>query len=90
MFNISFSVSNPFSSRFENVSMKHGLLEGHKAWEANLYKTNVIFSFGFRLAFRQDHAGVSVEIGLFGYELEAQLYDTRHWDDETNSWVVYD
>ena len=36
-----------------------------------------------------DHAGLRVVIEICGYFIEAQIYDNRHWDYETGTWVVY-
>jgi len=27
--------------------------------------------------------------GVFGYEIELEFYDTRHWDFEKNTWKCY-
>ena len=35
---------------------------------------------------RQDHAGISVEIGILSFELSARLVDSRHWDYQNNRW----
>jgi hypothetical protein len=36
---------------------------------------------------RSDHAGLRVEIGLLGYDVEFQIYDVRHWDYEQKEYV---
>lgn len=85
MIHLNFGLSNPFSSnRFNNVWIKHGLLIGHKAWELEIHHyAKCLLNFEFRLSFREDHAGVSLALGLFGYIFSAQIYDTRHWDETT-------
>ena len=37
-----------------------------------------------------DHAGPSFEIEIFGWMLRVGIYDIRHWDDDTNTWEVYE
>jgi hypothetical protein len=80
MIHFDFHLVNPFSNRWNCVLSKHGLVTENKAWEANVYKTHSILSIGFSLSLRTDHAGLRLQMGLVGYELELQFYDTRHWD----------
>ena len=37
-----------------------------------------------------DHAGVSLWLGLSGFDVGLHFYDTRHWDYENNRWEVYE
>lgn len=74
------SLRNPWSTRWRTVYFKHGLLTGYKAWEFNIYKTSYIIDMDFRLSITGDHPGVFVMLGLVGYNLELNLYDTRHED----------
>jgi hypothetical protein len=90
MINFNFGISNPFSDRWNSLFSKSGLLRKYKAWEFNGYQTHDLIDIDFRLSFTGDHAGLQVMIGLFGYSLEFSLYDTRHWNDETNTWENYD
>lgn len=86
-----FTLKNPFSKQeFENVFCKSGSLTKHKAWEIEAYKTKAIFDIDFNLSFRQDHAGISIGFGLFGYTVSGQIYDTRHWNSKEGRWYVYD
>lgn len=84
MINIDFSFSNPCSNRWDSLFFKNGTLPNHKAWEFNGYRTKTIISGEFRLTFKGDHAGVHLGFGLFGFNLEFCLYDTRHWNYEKN------
>lgn len=34
-----------------------------------------------------NHAGPWFMIGLFGWQLDIRMYDRRHWNHETNSWL---
>lgn len=35
----------------------------------------------------RDHAGIYLEIGVLGFNISVNLYDHRHWDESTNTWV---
>ena len=81
MIHFDFCLSNPFSNRWNHVVDKHGRFTTNKAWEFVVYRTPNIISISFSLRFRTDHAGIRLQVGLVGYELELHFYDTRHWDD---------
>ena len=86
MININFSIDYPFSTRFKILAGTSKLLTKNKAVEANIYCTANIVKLALAYAIRQDHAGLRMEFGLFGYECELHLYDTRHWNDKTHQW----
>jgi hypothetical protein len=90
MINLQFQIANPFSSRFSNLLSTHGTIGKNKAWEANAYRTNSIIMFDFNLTFRGDHAGLQVQVGVFGFEGEFHFYDTRHWDRKNECWEKHD
>ena len=48
-----------------------------------------LFRIEFEWTTRQDHAGVHLELGLFGYKIAFGWYDTRHWNIEKGRWVDY-
>jgi hypothetical protein len=80
MIHYSFRIQNPYSNRFEHAVTKHGIVTQNKAWEVNIYRTATVFSNSLELTMRRDHAGLRLEIGLLGYDIEFQIYDVRHWD----------
>ncbi len=49
-----------------------------------------LFHFEFRIEWKTDHAGVSLGLGLLGFDVGLHFYDTRHWDYKNNRWEVYD
>jgi hypothetical protein len=50
-----------------------------------------IFSTELALDFvGRDHAGPSFTLELFGLMFIINIYDGRHWNDETNDWEKYD
>jgi hypothetical protein len=88
MINLNFSISNPWSTRWKTLFCKHGLFwSANKAWEFNGYATHHIVDLSFELRQgRVDHPGVFLMIGLVGYAIEFQIYDTRHWDNQWGVW----
>lgn len=91
MIDLSFKLSNPWwNNRFDSGKWRAGETPfKHKFWEAQLMKTSTLLGFSFAFTSRCDHAGVRVNIGLLGYELDFNFYDNRHWNQETNNWYKY-
>ena len=79
-------IVNPFSYRFTNLFNRHGRINAKKAWELNGYRTNAIFLASLIFTVRGDHAGLKLHFGLFGTEIEFQIYDSRHWDYRKDTW----
>ena len=90
MINLSFSLRNPFSDRWRMIKCWSGQLSTNKYWEVQIDETADLISGDFRYTMRQDHAGLFLSVGLVGYEVILNIYDHRHWDQETNDWVKYD
>ena len=80
MINFEFSLSNPFSSRWDCDKPKSGLFTKHVAWEFNHYLTSTIVKLNFNIQPKGDHRGAFIWVGLLGHELEFHVYDTRHTD----------
>ena len=89
MITVNLTVTNPWSDRFEPVYSTGGKLTAHKAWEVESYRSDTIAEFELRLSARQDHAGITLGLGLFSWTVRVQLYDTRHWDYERKEWHDY-
>jgi hypothetical protein len=92
MINIHLCLSNPWKRDcFNNLFCYGGKVSKNKAWEVELYQHNYeILKFHFGLTFNRDHAGINLNIALFTFGIELSLYDTRHWNYETNTWKIYD
>ena len=90
MIYINLSLMNPWSDRFEPIQSWGKKLFKHKAVEVEYYRSNTIAEFESRLTFREDHAGLTLGLGLFSYTLRAQFYDTRHWNYDKKVWEVYE
>jgi hypothetical protein len=86
MINLIFEIVNPFSKKFAGLFAKHGRLSNVKAWELNVYRTNVIFLMALDFSIKKDHAGFKLRFGLLSFETEFQIYDSRHWDYQTGKW----
>jgi hypothetical protein len=84
MIHLNLSIANPFSTRWKPVFFKNGTLLRHKAWEFNCYTTHYIIDVAIHYTRNCDHAGLQLEFGLLGLGLEFGIYDTRHWDYETD------
>jgi hypothetical protein len=89
MIYISFGLSNPWGTPFNNLWCKSGQLTKNKSWEAELTKTREFVGFTFGYTMRQSHAGLNLEVALFSYNISLHIYDNRHWDQTTNTWEVY-
>jgi len=76
----SFRIRNPYSDRLQHAVTKQGIVTQNKAWEFNVYRTATVLAVSVELTMRRDHAGLRLEIGLLGYDVEFQIYDVRHWD----------
>jgi hypothetical protein len=80
MIHCSFRIKNPYSDRFQHAVTKNGKITRNKSWEFNIYRTATVLAVSLGFTMRGDHAGPRLEIGLLGYDVEFQIYDTRHWD----------
>ena len=89
MINLQFNIRNPFSDRWKCIKCWDKKLSEHKHLELQIDKTADIVSFDFRYTIRQDHAGLFLTVGLFGYEAIFNIYDTRHWNYEERRWYKY-
>ena len=87
MIHFNFSIRNPFSQRFRAIRSWAGSTPfKFKFWEFEIYQCENLITLGFAVNVRQDHAGASAEIGVLGYCAKFAWYDSRHWDDQTNTW----
>ena len=90
MIYINLSLMNPWSDCFKPVRSWDKKITKNKAVEIEIYRSNTVIEFEARLRHREDHAGLTVGLGLLSYTLRAQFYDTRHWNYEKKAWEVYE
>lgn len=91
MIDLRLQIGTPWRREFfKNLGCLHGRITQNKAWELeHTYYSDLLVDFDFSIKQRQDHAGINLTLGIFGYGVSARIYDTRHWDYETDSWQVY-
>ena len=64
MIYVNLSLINPWSDRFEPVWSWNTKLTKNKAVEIEVYRSNTVIEFEARLRHREDHAGLTVGLGL--------------------------
>lgn len=89
MINVRFSLTNPWSSLWDAGWAWAGKITKHKAWEAQIYRANVVAEFMFEFTHRQDHAGLRLEFGLLSWCFIFLIHDTRHWNYDKQCYEVY-
>jgi hypothetical protein len=91
MINLSFNLTNPLSKRWKNVwSRSYNTPFNNKYIELEVFKDTTVVAFTFRLTTRQSHAGLLIDLGLFGHSISLNIYDSRHWNYETSRYYKYD
>ena len=90
MITLQLNIRNPYSNRFKNIKCWSGKTPiENKYWEIQVMKTSDLVDICLQITHRQSHAGVRFSLGLFGYQVDFNLYDSRHWNDEEGRWYVY-
>jgi hypothetical protein len=90
MIRCAFSLSWPWTDRFKSLGSISGQLTQYKCWELeHYYHSRILAEFKFSITSRTDHAGLRVTAGLIGYNISATIYDSRHWDHNSNTWEIY-
>lgn len=91
MISFNFNLRNPWSNEFKNLWCRACETPfKNKFVELEFYKNSTFVSFMFNWTIRQDHAGLDIELGFFGYNLHFNFYDNRHWNSEKKAWEIYD
>jgi hypothetical protein len=74
-------------NKFKSYFLFHRQLTRLKHFEMELITDNYhLFSFEFKIGFKEDHSGVRTSLSLFGVECYLHIYDIRHWDYQNNCW----
>jgi len=90
MIYINIDVKIPFvRARFDTIWYKGCLPYKNKSFEIQVDRTDTLFNFHFSWTTKQDHAGITLELGFMTLHTYITFVDTRHWDDETNAFKVY-
>ena len=100
MIRFHFTLKNPFPIAYKDRDFdqidylcRDWSLTKNKAFEIQFTKwaPTTIFSVGLDTCWiGQDHGGIRFDIELFGYFLNLNLYDKRHWDWENGCWEKHD
>lgn len=93
MISFSFAITNPFAKNSEQ--------KDYLCWEPRVTKHRALcvqvsrfsryhlFKLHLDLSWRGcDHAGPELELGVLGYTLLVQFYDTRHWNHDAGRWMT--
>lgn len=89
MITCSFNIANPFKHQpFKNYWQKDISLTKNKTFDIGFYRYAWnLFEFQLDLRWQgHDHAGPSLELGIFGYTFRIGVSDNRHWNSITNCW----
>ena len=90
LFNLQTQIYLPFD-HFKNLGSISGRISSNKAWELeHTYYSGSLLDVDISLSVREHHAGFEITLGLFGYGVHFQIYDTRHWNYELNCWEYYE
>jgi len=88
MISLNFTIRNPWSRQFDNLWNRcYATPFQNKHVELELTRDFTLLSVMFNWTIRQSHAGLDIELGLFGYCFHFNFYDCRHWDYETRSFI---
>jgi len=85
----SFNIANPFRHEpFKDYWQRDIPVSKNKTLEIGFYRYAWnLFELQLDLRFwGRDHAGPSLEIGIFGYTARLGISDNRHWDNTANTW----
>lgn len=87
MLTLNLGIRLPINIQFENVWNKTFYTPfKNKMVELEIYKDNVLASVFFDFSIGQSHAGVSIDVGLLGYNFRFNFYDIRHWNYTEDRW----
>ena len=90
MISFNFNLRNPWSNTFKNLWCKsYATPFKNKFIELEVTRDFTLVCFMFNWTVRQSHAGLELELGLFGYNAAIHFYDNRHWNREEGRWMQY-
>lgn len=79
------------NNHFKNLFCREPKISKHKCLCVEMIQCfDDLFALEIDLRWTgSDHAGPKFTLAFFGYSFSIGIYDTRHWDDKTNSWQIY-
>lgn len=91
MISLNFNLRNPWSNTFKNLWCRvYRTPFANKFVELEVTRDFTLVSFRFNWTVRQSHAGLDLELGVFGYNANFQFYDNRHWNSDAGQYHRYD
>jgi hypothetical protein len=94
MIYLSFAITWPFKYNpdfYGDYLFNSWKISKNKAIELQVSKGgDEIIGASLRLAFREDHAGLMIDLSLFRRSFYFQFYDVRHWNYEKNCYETYE
>lgn len=91
MISLNCNIRNPWSTTFKNLWCRtYSTPFKNKFIELEFTQDFTLVSFTLNWTIRQSHAGLDLELGLFGYNAHVNLYDNRHWNSEAGRYFNYD
>lgn len=87
LFNFDFNIQIPFRS-VKPILFRYGKISSTETgWEFVFSETPDLVRVHFLWTLMKDHAGFEINLALFGYGIEFNIYDSRHYDYENHCWV---
>ena len=85
MINFNFNIDYTSDTKFSNFwNRSWSTPFEHKFIELEIYTSTSLVGFAFNLTTKCDHAGLNIELALFGRTIHFNFYDCRHWNYKKN------
>ena len=89
MIDINFSIDNIWSDQsWVLVRNWAKPITKNKTFEFTLNRNRCFLNVNFSITYKKDHAGLRIDLGLFGWGVEMAICDNRHWDRKGNWWQL--
>jgi hypothetical protein len=90
MISINVNLRNPWSDKFKNLwSRAYATPFKNKHIELEVTEDFSLVTVMFNWTIRQSHAGVDLELGVFGYCIRVNFYDNRHWNYAKGCYYIF-
>ena len=90
MIEFSLNISHPFDIKFKNFWNKSWDTPiKNKFIELEIHTTDDLVGCNVLWTTERDHAGLDIQLSLFGICLHFNFYDSRHWDHEAGRYFEY-
>jgi hypothetical protein len=82
LIHVNFNIRLPFEY-FKHLGSVRGQVNQHLSWELeHSYYGGELINFYFSYSAQEDHAGLNIIAGIFGYAIHFTVYDKRHYPYE--------